>query len=53
MFVIFVRLKSYLSYLIYGLFINAVKKIIPLRMNNEKNIPIIKVKAIKGGKEKI
>ncbi len=31
---------------------DTVKKIIPLRINNEKNIPIIKIKAIKKRKEK-
>ncbi len=52
-FVISARLKSYLFYLIYGLFTDAVKRIISLRINNKGNILIIKVKAIKGRKEKV
>ncbi len=52
MFIIFARLKNYLFYLIYGLFTDIVKKIIPLRINNEGNILIIRIKVIKKREKK-
>ncbi len=53
MFIISVRLQNYLFYLIYNIFTNTIKKVTFLRINNEKNIPIIKIEIIKGREKKV